>query len=163
MTTLRTYARHAVASLRDVKACKVCGHDGRRWRLETHHLDGDPTNNDRANLRKLCSKCHGRMHGGMGPGRARRLCDVDGCDRVHWGRGLCQVHYMRDYRERVQGKARKTKREEPRIERESRGAPRKGCEEEGCEGKHYGKGKCQRHYMREYMARRAEKFGASGP
>lgn len=29
------------------------------------------------------------------PDQARRGCDVEGCERAHWGRGMCQRHYDR--------------------------------------------------------------------
>jgi hypothetical protein len=42
---------------RDNKKCKLCGKT--EWRMATHHIDYDKTNNDTKNLVTLCYKCHG--------------------------------------------------------------------------------------------------------
>ncbi len=41
--------------------CRDCDHPDNfplGYTLTVHHLDGDPTNNTRANLRALCQRCH---------------------------------------------------------------------------------------------------------
>ena len=40
-------------------ACEACG-----WAksLHVHHCDGDPQNNDPANLQTLCTHCHNFWH-----------------------------------------------------------------------------------------------------
>ena len=53
----RTQTRPAILG-RDCHRCVRCG---RPWRLEIAHLDGDPANNDPANLATLCRTCH-RAH-----------------------------------------------------------------------------------------------------
>ena len=44
---------------RDSWCCTKCGWYGR---LEVHHRDGDPMNNDPSNLLTLCRGCHIRHH-----------------------------------------------------------------------------------------------------
>ena len=44
---------------RDGWRCSKCGRYGR---LECHHVDGDPSNNDPGNLTTLCRSCHIRHH-----------------------------------------------------------------------------------------------------
>ncbi len=36
------------------------------------------------------------------PGTKRRYCEVEGCGRPRWGRGLCSMHYQRQRRAEVQ-------------------------------------------------------------
>ncbi len=40
--------------------CEQCG--GQHDRLETHHIDGDRTNNEPENLENLCVSCHKKKH-----------------------------------------------------------------------------------------------------
>jgi hypothetical protein len=141
--TLRTLAHRAAVIMEGVTECQDCGHDGSTHRLEVHHLDENPTNNDPANLRKLCNPCHHARHPKP---TGRSVCSVDGCSRPLAGRGLCHKHYQRARKEAGGSFPRE----------------RRTCEAEGCDGRHYARGLCQRHYMREYMASRAERFGASG-
>ena len=44
---------------RDRWTCAGCG---RHAPLEVHHVDGDPSHNDPANLTTLCRRCHIREH-----------------------------------------------------------------------------------------------------
>ena len=46
--------------------CEQCGHPHdppHGYTLTVHHIDGDPSNNDPANLVALCQRCHLRLHG----------------------------------------------------------------------------------------------------
>jgi len=63
-----------------------------------------------------------------------KVCSIDGCDRVHYGRGLCSMH---NQRLRRTGDASKDGRKSNRL-----------CEIEGCDRQHYGYGLCQFHYRR---------------
>jgi len=38
--------------------CELCKHDGSQSKLQVHHKDGNPWNNERDNLQTLCEKCH---------------------------------------------------------------------------------------------------------
>lgn len=38
--------------------CAICGHNGKKKRLEVHHIDGNHSNNEEINLILLCSVCH---------------------------------------------------------------------------------------------------------
>ncbi len=59
---------------RDGQQCTVCG-GGKD--LHIHHLDGDPTNDDPANLLTLCGICHARVHTELRrEGGARRVARV---------------------------------------------------------------------------------------
>lgn len=49
--------------------CCVCTEEGKR--VQIHHLDADPSNNDAENLAVLCFDCHDRAH--LEGGFARRL------------------------------------------------------------------------------------------
>ena len=44
---------------RDGWRCQRCGRPGRP---EVHHEDHNPANNDPANLRTLCKRCHIEIH-----------------------------------------------------------------------------------------------------
>ena len=49
-----------------VYSCNICQREerflGYSETLEVHHMDGDPTNNDRLNLWVLCTVCHKLVH-----------------------------------------------------------------------------------------------------
>lgn len=64
---------------------------------------------------------------------AHSTCSVDGCERRHKSRGLCNVHYMEAYR---------------LAELPPRTQPVQGCSIEDCDRKHVARGLCNRHYMR---------------
>lgn len=46
------------------RKCVVCGEDyiGKRFQLDVHHIDGDPSNDQPENLVPLCRTCHRRLH-----------------------------------------------------------------------------------------------------
>lgn len=67
---------------------------------------------------------------------ANRICSVDDCEEVHYGRGFCNRHYALWRRN---GSPAKVK-------------VRGMCGLEGCDAEHYGKGLCRRHWLE---ARRA--------
>ena len=73
-----------------------------------------------------------------------RECSVDGCSRSHYGRGLCNKHYLQEYR-----KAKKADRPFKAPE------PVRGCRL--CERKHYAKGFCKHHYSKKKAADIREK------
>jgi 5-methylcytosine-specific restriction endonuclease McrA len=54
----------AAAQRRDGYRCARCGLTNRKTRLEVHHIDGDPFNNDLANLETLCLRHHQEAGGG---------------------------------------------------------------------------------------------------
>lgn len=58
--TLGTCRQRAI-KLRGAK-CEVCAGDGTTSRLEIHHKDENPRNNDPANLMTLCQRCHAAHH-----------------------------------------------------------------------------------------------------
>lgn len=47
--------RQYINVLNDIKLCKNCG---RKYNLETHHIDGNNRNNKKSNLIKVCRRCH---------------------------------------------------------------------------------------------------------
>lgn len=62
-----------------------------------------------------------------------RICEVDGCSRKHWARGLCNAHYQRQ-----------------RI------ASNPPCSVEGCEINSKSLGLCNAHHMRQYLGLKAD-------
>lgn len=59
--------------------CEECGHPDSYeagYVLTVHHLDGDPSNNSRENLKALCQRCHLKRQGRLryyGPEDDRQL------------------------------------------------------------------------------------------
>jgi len=53
--------------VRDNFLCQKCGKGGRhtKIKLEVHHKDGNPMNNDEKNLCVLCTRCHDLHHYGF--------------------------------------------------------------------------------------------------
>lgn len=66
-----------------------------------------------------------------------RTCSVEGCEKPHFGRGLCQGHYMRLYRTGSVGSA-------PLVEKH----PGALCSIGGCDAPAAARGWCQTHYTR---------------
>jgi len=73
--------------------CETCHSTTRR--LQVHHKDENPLNNDPLNLVTLCASCHSRSHSrnftGMGAQRAR----CAHCDKPSMKGGLCYTHTTR--------------------------------------------------------------------
>ena len=63
-----------------------------------------------------------------------RTCEIEGCDRKHEAKGMCQKHYMSDYY---------AKHYQPVPPK-----PPRLCEVEGCENRHDARGYCKSHYGR---------------
>lgn len=56
-----------------------------------HHKDGNHLNNDPSNLEILPSQsAHARLHA-----TKNRKCEVGGCERKHYAKGMCSMHYQR--------------------------------------------------------------------
>lgn len=70
------------------------------------------------------------------PARKHITCTLPGCERPHFGRGLCQMHYLRQYRH---GSTDDPPKREPKV-----------CNVEGCERQARGRGMCEAHYARWY-------------
>jgi len=62
-----------------------------------------------------------------------RTCKIDGCDKIHFGKDLCQMHYTRLVRYGDVNRQRKPKEE---------------CSVDSCCAVARSKGLCQKHYMR---------------
>lgn len=77
------------------------------------------------------------MHGDVGPPatRQRSTCSLNGCDKPHYAKGLCNGHYQRAKRTGDPGSAWLQQR--GRV-----------CETEGCEREHSAHGMCSFHYYR---------------
>lgn len=65
-----------------------------------------------------------------------RVCEADGCERAHYAKGYCQVHWRRWKRDGTPGPA----------EIAPVHAPRGVCSVEGCGRTHSSKGYCASHY-----------------
>lgn len=57
-------------------------------RLEVHHRDGNPANNEPSNLAVLCMICHRKEH-------KTEACSIPGCEKVYCALGYCSMHYQR--------------------------------------------------------------------
>lgn len=73
---------------------------------------------------------------------AERTCSVEGCDRRHYGRGLCSAHLQR--------LKRGAPLDPPILAPTSRpaGTAERVCTHPGCEAKHYARGYCRVHHSR---------------
>ena len=61
---LRVIARskYREKTLRQGKACDICGYDKNEAALVVHHKDMDRVNNDESNLVVICANCHSILH-----------------------------------------------------------------------------------------------------
>lgn len=73
--------------------CETCRTDEN---LAVHHIDNDPTNNERSNLMTLCGSCHTHWHwehGKKAIPRSNHACRV--CGQPARKLRMCQKHYQR--------------------------------------------------------------------
>jgi hypothetical protein len=79
-----------------------------------------------------------RVGAHMTPAPGGRVCAVDGCERKHYGKGLCRAHYWRQVRTGSPGPAEITTH-----------TPRHAtCTVPGCGKPHQARGYCPTHYSR---------------
>ena len=64
---------------------------------EIHHRNGDGWDNRIGNLELMGVSEHRSMHN-HSQFRPVRLCEIEGCGRIHKGRGMCNKHWLRFYR-----------------------------------------------------------------
>jgi len=79
-TRMRTEARLLVPEGPCEKCCVKPG-------VHVHHMDGNPQNNERNNLQRLCAKCHRQAHA------KHHRCLL--CGLPHKALGYCNKHYLR--------------------------------------------------------------------
>ena len=72
--------------------CEKCG---TLTKLNVHHLDENPQNNDPSNLMTLCASCHHRWHWEVGKMSLRRSGPCKVCATLSRKLGYCQKHYQR--------------------------------------------------------------------
>lgn len=88
----RSALRKRAAAYR-VASCAECGGT---QKLDVHHKDRNPENNDPSNLRTLCHTCHMRLHHRAGEivrRKPRSPCSI--CGRPSYRLGLCSTHLTR--------------------------------------------------------------------
>lgn len=83
--TSPTEGRYRARTIKRRIRCEECGLE--RGRLDVHHLDENPLNNDPTNLKVLCRRCHRQKHAKIIP------CVV--CGKPQKGLGYCEKHYQR--------------------------------------------------------------------
>ncbi len=61
-----------------------------KFREKVHHINGNKQDNSMENL-ELCKneRTHRQRH------LKKRKCEYVGCNRIHYGKGFCQMHYQR--------------------------------------------------------------------
>lgn len=70
-----------------------------------------------------------------------KACEVDGCDRKVYAKGLCSRHYQK-----LRKYGNPTEDRTGNIGQYER--PDRRCSLDGCDRKHYGNGYCERHWIR---------------
>lgn len=60
-----------------------------------HHKDGNKQNNSPENLEIMTQSEHAAIHSVK-----NRLCEIEGCERKHYSKGMCQYHYNKALLER---------------------------------------------------------------
>lgn len=72
--------------------CETCRSTNR---LNLHHIDGNPANNDASNTMTLCAGCHTKWHWehGKKPHKTRPTCKI--CERPSVKHGMCGMHFQR--------------------------------------------------------------------
>lgn len=81
-------AGHNKARRRKKRVC--CERCGSGERLEVHHKDKNPSNNETSNLEVLCVPCHKKHHKSERPAKTCRICGGK-----HAAKGLCSKHWQR--------------------------------------------------------------------
>ncbi len=74
---------------------KSCAHCGSGSRLQVHHRDGNPLNNEPSNLVTLCASCHMRLHWQDWKKTKYPQRHCLHCDKPARHRGLCNTHWTR--------------------------------------------------------------------
>ena len=77
--------------------CQECG---TTEKLQVHHIDMNPANNEPSNIMTLCAACHASWHWKRGNHRELIClkpspCGVCGKVSLKLWRGMCQKHYQR--------------------------------------------------------------------
>lgn len=76
-------------------AAGPCARCGAEYRIHVHHLDGNPRNNDPANLTPLCPSCHSTVHSPYFDTETGKRVPCLHCDKPSVKIGLCNTHLTR--------------------------------------------------------------------
>jgi len=113
---------------------KVLGRKLRR-NEDVHHKNEHTSDNRPENLEVMTKSQHAKLHNPRG-----KPCPVNGCQRQHFAKGLCEMHYQRWQ-----------KHGDPTFLCHPAKIP-KGtlCSIKGCLNPYYSKNLCHHHYMLNY-------------
>ena len=91
ITAVKNSRRQSAKTVR--QECEICSRSDTR--LSVHHRDGNPLNNDPANLQTLCGSCHSRCHSPnfTDDGTKRKSCAF--CNAPSEKNGVCSTHLSR--------------------------------------------------------------------